>query len=113
MPIQTDQINDALTALQAALTDALNAGPYSQDLQDTLDNTTLQLQTIQNDLLAKSEQDLLDALSANNTQFKKLNADIDAYADSLHNAAVTVKKVSNAIAITVTVISAVVSAGLL
>ena len=113
MPVPTDQINDALTELQAALTDAANAGPYSQELQDVLDNTTLQLQLVQNNLLVKSEQDLLDALSNNNEQFKKLNSDIDAYADSLHNAAVTIKKVSNAIATTVTVISAVVSAGLL
>lgn len=112
MPVQTDQINDALTALQASLTDAANAGPYSQDLQDMLDDTTLELQMVQNELLTKSEQDLLDALSSNNEQFKKLNADIDTYADSLHDAAVTIKKVSNTIAITVTVISAVVSAGI-
>jgi predicted component of type VI protein secretion system len=113
MSTQSDQINDALTVLRSALDDAADAGPYNADLGETLDDITGLLQTVQNDLLEKSEQALLDALNANNAQLQKLNADIDKYVTSLGQTAVTIKKVSNAISIAVNVISAVVSAGII
>jgi len=113
MSTQSDQISDALTALQSALADAENAGPYSPDLEAALDDTTALLQTVQNNLLTQSEQALLDALNANNTQLQKLNDDIDKYIISLGQTAATIKTVSNAIGIAVNVISAVVSAGVI
>jgi hypothetical protein len=113
MSTQSDQINDALTVLQSALDDAENAGPYSADLQGALDDTTTLLQTVQNNLLTQSEQALLDALNTNNTQLKKLNADIDNYITSLGKTAATIKSVSNAICTAVNVIGAVVSVGII
>jgi len=113
MSAQSDQINDALTALQSALDDAANAGPYSPDLEGSLDDITGLLQTVQNDLLTQSEQSLLDALNTNKAQLQKLNADIDAYTKSLGQTADTIKNVSNAIGIAVNVIGAVVSAGII
>jgi len=113
MSTQSDQINDALTALQSALADAANAGPYSPDLEGTLDDITGLLQTMQNNLLTQSEQALLDALNANNAQLQKLNADIETYITSLGQTAATIKNVSNAIGIAVNVIGAVVSAGII
>jgi hypothetical protein len=113
MSTQSDQINNTLTALQSALDDAGNAGPYSPDLEGALDDTTALLQTVQNDLLTQSEQSLLDALNTNKALLQKLNADIDAYTKSLGQTAVTIKKVSNAISIAVNVIGAVVSAGII
>ena len=113
MSTQSDQLNDALAALQSALADAENAGPYNQDLDEILDDITGLLQSVQNDLLTQSEQALLDALNANNVQLQKLNDDIDAYITSLGQTAATIKKVSNAICTAVNVISAVVSAGII
>jgi hypothetical protein len=113
MSTQSDQINDSLTELQSALTDADNDGPYSQALEDKLNDTTLLLQTVQNNLLKLSEQTLLDSLNNCNTQLKQLNADIDAFITKLDSAAATIKKVSDAIGTTVSVIGAVVSAGII
>ena len=113
MSTQSDQINDALTALQSALDDAADAGPYSPDLEGTLDDITGLLQTVQNNMLTQTEQALLDALNTNNAQLQKLNADIDKYVTSLGQTAVTIKHVSNAICTAVNVIGAVVSAGII
>ncbi len=113
MSTQSDQISDALTELQSALADAGNAGPYSTDLEDFLDDITAWVQTVQNDLLTQSEQALLDALNMNNVQLQKLNDDLDKYITSMGQTAVTIKKVSDAICTAVNVIGAVVSAGII
>lgn len=113
MSIQSDQIDDALSDIQQALIDAADAGPYTSGLQAKLDDVTLLLQTIENNLVLNTQQAILDALADSNAQLKQLNADIDAYTDRLDQFAALIKKVSNTIAITVSVISAVVSAGVI
>ncbi len=113
MSALSDQLDDAVSDAQQAVIDAANVGPYTPDLQAKIDAITAELQSIENNMLLATQAAIIAALSGNNDKLKQLNTDIDAYATGIDHISVTIKKISDTVGIVVTVLGAVISAGVL
>ena len=111
MLAQLDELDTGLSNALAALTD--NTGTYPADFQDTVDSALALLQKTQNSLEEESDQEMLDALQGSLDDLQALNTEIDAYAAKLASMAAGVKKASDAVGAVVSVLTAVVSTGII
>lgn len=103
------QVAEAIAAVEEALQDP----NISDVLQRTLEKTSNQLQAIEDDIVFKAEQALMEALETDNKALEELNDDIDTLVDEMDHLTNTIQKVSNTVATVVSVISTAVTAGIL
>ncbi len=98
------QVNAAMAAVTAALND-MNIPDGAEDILNDLSNT---LQSIQDAIIEKKEQDLVDALAADNSELQDLNQQICDLSDKLDSASETINKVSSTVGTIASIIGALV-----
>lgn len=98
------QVNAAMAAVTAALND-MNIPDGAEDILNDLSNI---LQSIQDAVIEKTEQDLVDALAANNDELQDLNKKICDLSDKLDSASATICKVSNTVGTIASIIGALI-----
>jgi methyl-accepting chemotaxis protein len=99
-----DQVNAAMAAVNTALQD-MNV-PVS--FENTLNRLSNVLQGIQDAVIEKKEQDLVDALAANNGELQDLNRKINDMCKDLDHISDTIQSVSRAVGTVASVIGALV-----
>jgi ABC-type transporter Mla subunit MlaD len=99
-----DQVNAAMAAVNTALQD-MNVPP---SFETTLNNLSNVLQGIQDAVIEKKEQDLVDALAANNDELQQLNKQISDMCKDLDQVSDTIRSVSNTVGTVASVIGALV-----
>jgi paraquat-inducible protein B len=98
-----DQVNAAMDAVNTALQDPSISDP----LQSSLQNASNVLQETQDSLINKSEQDLVDALSASNTQLATLSQQVNDEVTALGKVSADIQKAANAIGGLTSVLAAI------
>src|SRR5579872_800305 len=100
-PPTLEQIGAAMDAVNAALQDA-TVPPAAETSLNQLSNV---LQAMQDALIEKTEQDLVDALAANNQQLQNLVKTVNDMSENLDNASATLQKVSTTAGTVISVLS--------
>ena len=90
-----------MDAVNAALQDA-TVPPAAETSLNQLSNV---LQAMQDALIEKTEQDLVDALAANNQQLQNLVKTVNDMSENLDNASATLQKVSTTAGTVISVLS--------
>ncbi len=98
------QINAAMAAVDAALQDT----DITPELQTALDQLSNVLQGMYDATVAKTEQDLVDALAANNAELQALNTKVNELSAALDSASDTIQSVSNTVGTVASIIGALI-----
>jgi hypothetical protein len=98
-----NQVNTAMEAVNAALQDP----SITNSLQCSLQNASNVLQDTQDTLINRSEQDLVDALSASNTQLAALSQQINDEVTALGKVSAAIQKAAGAIGALTGVLAAI------
>jgi chromosome segregation ATPase len=98
------QVNAAKAAVNAALQD-MNV-PVS--FEETLNNLSNVLQAIEDAVIEKREQELVDALADNNEELQGLNSKINDMCKDLDHVATVIKSVSTTVGTVASVVGALV-----
>jgi archaellum component FlaC len=98
------QVNAAMAAVTSALAD----NTISEQMEDALNDLWNVLQAIQNAIIGNTEQALVAALAAQNTQLQALNQKINDLSAGLDKASATIQSVSNTVGAIASIVGALV-----
>lgn len=99
-----EQVNAAMEAVKEAMQD-ITVAPEVQVILSGLSNV---LQDIQDAIIEKTLDDLVNTLAADNDELQALNDKINALAGDLGNAAASVQKVAATVGIIASIIGALI-----